>query len=296
MSRRPSKLYAAVVVLPRWFVAPFVVSPIILGVALTHAWSWRAVLAVLAGLAFMVGGHAYNSFYDWAITKLDKGARPAGKPYTGHQSVIADGILSVRLVAAIAAIFLALFGLLTWSLLRTGPEWFFVGVGLVVMLVWYSEAKKWWHPELPLALGFGPLLVWLGMSASGSVDWWRGFLAAIPFMLTFGIIGTWVDQYLDYKTDWPKGARSFGMWLAHRGWPLWRALLPVMALAYVVQVALVLAGILSLPTLNSYIALFPFGFSLYAFAVGKTPLGVRHGLLGLVAFHILLAVGQVIGG
>ena len=77
--------------LPRWFAAPFFAAPALMGAVMAGGISVRSLVGMVAVLMVMAGGHAFNSYLDYAWTGLDKGEtadRSAEKAYTRGQSVL----------------------------------------------------------------------------------------------------------------------------------------------------------------------------------------------------------------
>ena len=206
--------------LPRWFAAPATIASVVLGAILSGASFLPALLAALCALFAMAFAHSSNTYLDYYWTKLDRGGpseRSVPKVYTSGQQLLATGQLSqygnlINMLAwgvgsAMPLIWLPRVAFIPWLL-------------IIPMTFWYSWAKTKWHPEIPLGLGFATFSVWLGMAASGQVDYLRGAIWSIPFFLLWGLTAEWIDQWLDGKANWPKGARSLGVWWRIKGWPV----------------------------------------------------------------------------
>lgn len=291
------RLRLHLLVLPRWFGAPAALSGVFLGPALLGHWSWNIILVAASALCLMAYSHSANSWLDWSWTGLDKGEsgeRSQPKPYTIGQSVIGLTAMAPTEVAVgtfgwlgLSAGFAAL---ASWW----GSPWVWLPWALLVpMTFWYSRAKLLWHPELPLCLGFGPVAVWLGMSAVGRPEFLTGLLAAIPLMLLWAAAEQ-VDQAVDYGPNWPKGARSSGMWWRHRGYSLGALVSLMVGATYAAQLFLMQASILALPTLMTAVAAFPL-FVCINLIDKKERAGIVWGLSGITLYQGLLVAGQVIG-
>ena len=291
-------------ILPRWFAAPAAAASVLLGAALAGVWNIELVWALLGAMFLMAYAHSYNAFHDYVITGLDRegpSGHSAEKIYTGGQNLIRDGRVSA-LGVFLNLVFWALLAAIFFGLLASSTTmWLAVPFGVIMLCApWYSWAKLHWHPEIPLGVGFAICAVWLGTAVGGSIDWWAGLWASIPFFLMFGVIAEHVDQWMDYETDWPKGARSFGMWIAHRGYWIITSLLALVALTYCVQTVLVFL-VVSPWTLLSVAAIPFFYMSLNCFidyALGfkeARQKAVLWGLGGITAYQALFVAGEIVG-
>ncbi len=205
--------------LPRWFAAPFFGMAAVLGAILAGGMTLNSWLGVLASLFLMAGGHSFNSFLDYAWTGLDKGKledRSAEKNYTGGQSLIAAGAVSLKGVVINALTWYAL-GLLVLVYLAFQIGWPILLIGILGMLVtfWYSKAKFNWTHELALGIGIGPLPALIGMFAtSSSPPWLQGILAGVPFGVVISFAGLALDEWPDAEANLKKGVKS----LAYKVW------------------------------------------------------------------------------
>jgi 1,4-dihydroxy-2-naphthoate octaprenyltransferase len=197
--------------LPRWFATPFFGSSIILGALLAGGMTLNSWLGVLAGLFLMAGGHSFNSFLDYAWTGLDKGnleERSAEKAYTSAQSLIANGLVSLKEIVINALIwyFLAMI-LLVFLFFKVGWPVLLIGIAGMLVTFWYSKAKFNWTHELALGVGVGPLPSLLGMSAtSNNPNWIYGILAGVPAALILAFAGLAVDEWPDAEANLKKRA------------------------------------------------------------------------------------------
>lgn len=293
-----TKLWTSVVILPRWFAAPAVVLTVLLGAWLGGATAFQTTLAVLAGLAAAAAAHCWNGYHDWAITGFDKGEEPARsskKPYTMGQSAIATGlategqVLWTALAWGAAAILLGVY--LAFS------STFLILIPIVVALLcapWYSTAKKLWHPEIPLTLGFGPMATLLGYLAAGDASrWWVGILAGIPSGFLFGVVAEGWDQWIDSRSDWPKGGRSMGLWIGWTGRSisLWLSLGVVATM--ILQVLMINLDVLASETLWALAVLVLGGFFI-SYAEAKKTWAVMGGLGAIFLYSLVLYILQVL--
>lgn len=289
------KLRIHLVDLPRWFGAPAIIAASVLGSLLAHAPLLPMLLATLSGLFLMCYSHSANTFLDFYWTKLDQGEtgeRSNPKPYTSGQQLLASGAITKGenignmifwvILSAIPLIWLPRIAIIPWAL-------------ILPMTFWYSWAKLHWHPELPLGLGFGTFSVWLGFSASGNIDWIRGGLASLPLFWAFGVLAEHADQARDFRENWPKGARSWGMASARAG-TMGFTLVLILALTYVSQAIVVNVGILARESLLSLTALPLALVAIVKLHKAITTTGLILGLGAIFLFEVLMVVGQAIGG
>lgn len=294
-----SKLVAHLVTLPRPFAAPIAICAVILGGIIAGAAPFHLFWAVMAGLFLMAGAHSWNSFHDWAITKFDQGTpeeRSRPKEYTIGQNVIETGVLSIKevFINSIGWFVLSLGFVIPLSLMVT--PWVWLPWGLVVLCVpWYSEAKKLWHPEVPLGLGFSTFAIWLGQAAGGKPDFALGALISVPLFLCWGVLAEHVDQADDYKPNWPKGGRSLGMLVAHMGIPLLWSIGWFTTIVFLSQIFLIAIGALAPWTGLTLLAFIPITFG--ALLIDKEhKKGVLGVLAGILLYSIFMVIGQIMGG
>jgi 1,4-dihydroxy-2-naphthoate octaprenyltransferase len=285
--------------LPRWFAAPIFGASAVLGGLLAGGMTLNSWLGVIGCLLIMAGGHSFNSFLDYAWTGLDKGEpeeRSAEKDYTGGQSVIAAGIVSVREVAcnAIGWYVLALAPLIYLAL---NVGWPIMVVGLLGMLVTfgYAQGKFNWTHELMLGLGAGPLAVLGGMFATtSSPPWAAGLVVSVPAAVLISFIGLAIDEWPDAEANLKKGVRSIAYEVWENGVSLEWYLSSWLLFMYLYQAFLIAAGLLvplsaisffTWPLLMSFLVLLRQNFRKWAGVIVLTG----------VTYPLLLALGQFIG-
>lgn len=268
-----------------------------MGVALVGSWNWLVAPLIVAALASMSAAHSWNSFHDWSITGLDKTeSHSAEKPYTTGQALIRLGVVSPREVLVNSLLWATLAVIPVFVLAIFSTPWVFLPYFLVLFCApTYSWGKLHYCPEVPLGLGFSVFAVWLGMSVSGEIYWLKGFLAAIPLFIIFGVWAEHVDQWRDHDSDWPKGGRSLGLLTAHLKVPLVVPLTFLLVLSYLSQIILMAFDILSPMTLLTLVALLPLSWSITLFETSFKK-GVMIALLGMFLYQSLLVAGEVIGG
>lgn len=285
--------------LPRWFVTPFIISNGLLGASLAGGPSVNSWIGVIASLLIMAGGHAFNSYLDFAWTGLDKGEvteRSAIKSYTGAQNVIAAGLITPKAV---------LFNALTWyvlaliplAYLATNIGWYVLIIGLAGMLItfWYSWAKFNWTHELALGIGLGPLSSLVGMYAtSANPDWVQGVLAGIPAAIILAFAGLALDEYPDAKANLKKGVKSLAYKVWENGFSLELYLIGWVIFLYIYQLFLIVIGTLKPLTGLSFLVFFPIMGSMLF--LKKNLQRTAYFIIILAAVYmILIVVGQLYG-
>lgn len=292
------KLYIHLAVLPRWFGLPVAVPAIVLGGLISGASAFDLFLAVVTGVLLMAYAHSWNSLHDYTITGFDKGpleGRSRSKVYTGGQSVIAAGVISEREVFfnSMGWLLLSLVPIFLLSLWAT--PWIWLPWGLIVLCApWYSEAKLRYHSEVPLGLGFGSFAAMLGASTVANPPLWTAFLAGLPIGIIFGVVAETSDQFEDWSVNWEKGLRNMGAVAGANKLDLAAFLGHLVLATYVVQGAIVLAGVLAPLTFLSLLALPLFWYCMLLLEANHR-VGILLGLSFVFLFSILLTVGQGIG-
>lgn len=288
----------ALLVQPRWFAAPIIVSSVVLGYVVSAPISWFVLAPILLALCVMAWSHTMNTYLDHEWTGFDKGEsaeRSHPKPYTSGQQVIASGILSARQVLVIAVGWLLASSIaLIYIHTRVESTWMVLFWALSASVTfWYSWGKLHWHPELALGVGFGPLAALVGAAASPSPDYLRAILASIPIFLMFGFVAEIFDQWWDADTNWNRGLRNIGAWVWHTKRSVGIVVEVMVFATFLAQLLLVFVGVLSVWTSLTYPAIF--SLLLLPQAEKRKPWAVNL-LLGAVFYYcVALAVGQVIG-
>lgn len=292
-----ARLKLHLLILPRHFADLSALCGMLLGVALAGHWTPAVLFLLASGLCLAWFAHTANSWLDYSWTGLDQGPEPLRsreKVYTGGQGVIAQGLISPREVALGAFGWLSLSAaLIAVASVLLSPWVWLPWLLMAPLTFWYSWAKLHFHPEIPLCLGFAVFAPWLGMAAFGRPDFWLGFLGSLPLFLIW-TTAEQVDQALDYAPNWPKGARSSGMWWRHRGLSLGSLVALMVSLTVLAQGFLVSAGILSPWALLSLIGVLPLWVCIRQVDT-REKVGVMWGLAGVTLFQSLLVLGQALG-
>ncbi len=285
--------------LPRWFAAPLFGLAAILGALLAGGMTLNSWLGVVVSLLIMAGGHSFNSFLDYAWTGLDKGEkddRSAEKGYTGGQSVLAKGAVSLKEVVINAVVWYVL-GLIILIYLALQNGWPILLVGFLGMMVtfWYSKAKFNWTHELALAIGIGPLPALCGMYAtSPDPIWWKGILVGLPVGLIISFAGLAMDEWPDAEANLKKGVKSMAYKVWEYGIALEWYLTSWVLFTMVYQILLINIGIYKPLTAISFIAwpLFVASFIMMKKHFYKAS---NAAILTAVLYFALLAAGQAWG-
>jgi len=293
------KIKAHLFTLPRWFAIPFFGSAVLLGAVLAGGINSNAWLAFIAAVLVMAGGHAFNSFLDYAWTGLDKGEvgeRSAEKDYTGGQSIIEAGIVSARETAINGTVCYALSAIpMSFLILRVG--WQVVVLWVIGMLItfWYAKAKFNWTQELAIGSAAGPVAVLLGMFAiTPNPDWVSGLIISFPLSITLGFGDMPLDEWEDAEANLRKGVKS----IAYKVWEykidLGFYMLTWMVLAYTYQVFLIAIGQLA-PLTGLTFIVFPFLVACTVFLKANFRKAAAGFMLAVSFYPILLLVGQLLG-
>jgi len=294
------KIKAHLWTLPRWFAIPFFGSSILIGAVMAGGINRNAWLGLVAGLLVMAGGHAWNSFLDYAWTGLDKGEavdRSAEKDYTGGQNLIENGIVSLKEVVFNAVGWYVL-ALIPTIYLAITVTWAIVPVVVAGMLVtfWYSWGKFNWTHETALAVGVGPLAVFIGMiSVNPNPPWLTGLIVSVPTAVILCYLGLAFDEWPDAEANIKKGVKSLAYKVFEYGIALEWYVMSWFLFVYIYQVFLITAGLLAPMTAITF---FVFPGLIACLVLLKGNFRKVGGYLVLIAalYPILLLVGQAIGG
>jgi hypothetical protein len=285
--------------LPRWFASPFFGLSAVLGALAAGGMTVNSWIGLLASLLIMAGGHSFNSFLDYAWTGLDKGKledRSAEKDYSGAQSLLARGLVSVTevflnaiiwyLLALIPLIFLAI--KVGWPILAVG------GSGMLVTF-WYSKAKFNWTHELALGMGVGPFASLSGMFAtSANPPWVQGILVGIPAAIIIAFAGLALDEYPDAEANLKKGVKSLAYKVWEYGFSLEVYILVWMMFLFIYQVFLIVIGTFKPLTGLSFLMVLPVIASL-VFLKKHFRRAAYFIIIFAAIYMLLLVIGQVYG-
>jgi 1,4-dihydroxy-2-naphthoate octaprenyltransferase len=285
--------------LPRWFATPFFGLATLLGAIIAGGPTLNSWLGVLASLLLMAGGHSFNSFLDYAWTGLDKGKledRSAEKNYTGGQSLIARGEVSLKAVV-INALTWYFLGLLVLLYLAWQVGWVILLIGFLGMLItfWYSRAKFNWTHELALGTGIGPLPALIGMYATvPNPSWLQGVLAGIPVGIVIAFAGLALDEWPDAEANLKKGVKSLAYKVWEYGVSLQWYLSTWLSFLFVYQILLITLGIYQPLTAISFLT-FPLFVASMIFLKPQFSRATTALILTAALYFILLTIGQILG-
>jgi 1,4-dihydroxy-2-naphthoate octaprenyltransferase len=267
------KLKAHLLTLPRWFAAPFFGSALLLGAVMAGGLNANAWIALVGGLFIMAGGHAFNSYLDYAWTGIDKGKvedRSAEKAYTGGQNLLANKVVSIREVLANALAWYVL-SLIPIIYLSVKVGWGVLIVAVLGMLItfWYSWGKFNWTHELSLGVGAGPIAVLMGMfGVSSHPNIAAGMLAGVPFAIILCFAGLALDEWPDAEANLKKGVKSIAYYVWYASMSLEAFMGVWFAFMYLFQFFLVYLGILDKRTMWTLI-LVPFFMAMFVLLRSK---------------------------
>jgi 1,4-dihydroxy-2-naphthoate octaprenyltransferase len=247
----------------------------------------------------MAGGHSFNSFLDYAWTGLDKGKledRSAEKDYSGAQSLIARGLVSLKEVL-LNAIIWYLLALIPLIYLAINVGWPILVVGGSGMLVtfWYSKAKFNWTHELALGMGVGPLASLSGMFAtSANPAWVQGILVGVPAAIIIAFAGLALDEYPDAEANLKKGVKSLAYKVWEFGFSLEVYILSWVMFLFIYQILLIVVGTFKPLTGLSFLMFLPVLASL-VFLKKYFKKAAYFIIIFAAIYMILLVIGQVYG-
>jgi 1,4-dihydroxy-2-naphthoate octaprenyltransferase len=286
-------------ILPRWFAAPFFGMAAIIGALLAGELTIDSWLGVIACLLIMAGGHAFNSFLDYAWTGLDQGLeedRSAEKDYTGGQSLIAEGKVSLRGVLTNALIWY-ISGFIIILYLARQNGWPILLIGIMGMLItfWYSKAKFNWTHELALGIGIGPLPALVGMFATNvHPHWIQGILAGIPFGIMIAFAGLALDEWPDAEANLKKGVKSLAYKVWEYGISLEWYISIWLVFVFIYQLFLILIGIYK-PLTGLTFFTWPLFIACVVFFKRNFSTATNMIILVAALYFVLLVIGQAFG-
>jgi 4-hydroxybenzoate polyprenyltransferase len=283
--------------LGRFFALPCAACSVLLGIALGGYWSWISAMVTLSAVFLMAYGHSFNTLLDYYWTGFDRGVeedRSRPKVYTHGQQVIASGEMDFDDVLLNGVIYLIIsFAFIAVTAWYTTLWVFLIWFLGAAITFWYSWAKKYYHPELALGVGFATLGCMMGMATQPNPDYLLAGLASIPFFIMFSVVCEGLDQWIDAEANWPRGGRSLGMLVWKMGGSIITYSVWWIAIGYIAQLFMIQAGILNPLTSLSLVATVPLAFAIAM--IEKMPdKAIVTGLGGVFVFHILIVVGQVI--
>jgi 1,4-dihydroxy-2-naphthoate polyprenyltransferase len=231
------------------------VVPVLLGIMIAAAggaFDLVSALLTIVGASFIqLGLNVANDVFDTVQGADDANVTPT--KYSGGSRVIQYGLLSLRQMATLAALFYGVGGAIGLLLLATrgSPALLVIGlVGIVVSIGYTAAPLKLVYRglgEVAVAVGFGPLML-LGayvVQTRGALSW-EPVIASIPIALLVALI-LYVNEIPDRRGDAQAGKRTLPVRLSREA--IIRGYDVAVAIAYAVVVGGALAGFLPLTAL-----------------------------------------------
>ncbi len=277
----------------RWRTLPAAVVPVVVGVALAHAYAsvhWlEAVLALMVSLLIQVGTNYANDFSD--------GIRGTDARRVGPTRLVAGGFASPRSVLAMALFAFFLAGVLGLVVAARTSWWILLVGAASIAAGWFYTGGK--HPygyagygELFVFVFFGMVSVVGSTYVSADSIPWISFLVAVPVgLLTVALLV--INNLRDIPTDMQSSKRTLAVRIGDKNTRRLYLALIVVSFVLVIPIAV-----------ERPIALIAF----VALAVARRPVRVvRAGAVGrdlipalaatgalMMSFGLLLALGMAL--
>ena len=286
--------------------------PVLLGILIAASHGFfdlgAAVLTIIGACFVQLGLNVANDVFDTMSGADDANVTPT--QFSGGSRVIQYGLVSLRQMATLSTIFYVIAGLIGLVLLAThgSTALLVIGVvGFIVSLGYTAPPLKFVYRglgEIAVALGFGPLML-LGayVVQTGGTLAWEPFVASIPVALLVALI-LYVNEIPDRRSDARAGKRTLPVRFSET--TIITGYNVAVAVAMVVLVAGVLAGILPVPVLLMLVTIplalrvsrglapnYDNPYGLMAIMGTNVQLHLRAGLLLLAAYVVVLVVGAV---
>ncbi len=286
--------------------------PVLLGILIAASHGFfdlgAAVLTIIGACFVQLGLNVANDVFDTMSGADDANVTPT--QFSGGSRVIQYGLVSLRQMATLSTIFYVIAGLIGLVLLAThgSTALLVIGVvGFIVSLGYTAPPLKFVYRglgEFAVALGFGPLML-LGayVVQTGGTLAWEPFVASIPVALLVALI-LYVNEIPDRRSDARAGKRTLPVRFSET--TIITGYNVAVAIAMVVLVAGVLAGILPVPVLLMLVTIplalrvsrglapnYDNPYGLMAIMGTNVQLHLRAGLLLLAAYVVVLVVGAV---
>ncbi len=229
--------------------------PVVLGIAIAARQGTfdvlTAVLTVVGASFVQLGLNVANDVFDTVQGADDANVTPT--QFSGGSRVIQYGLVSLRRMAGLAALFYGLAGVVGLLLLalRGSPALLAIGiVGFIVSIGYTAPPLKLVYRglgEIAVAVGFGPLML-VGayvVQTRGTVSW-EPVIASLPIALLVALI-LYVNEIPDRRGDARAGKRTLPVRLSKETVIAGYRIAAVAA--YVILVAGVVVGLLPIPTL-----------------------------------------------
>ncbi|MBA7665871.1 hypothetical protein ES703_73945 [subsurface metagenome] len=166
----------------------------------------------------------------------------------------------------------------------------------MLITFWYAWGKFNWTHETALAVGVGPLAVFIGMiSVNPNPPWLTGLIVSVPTAVILCYLGLAFDEWPDAEANIKKGVKSLAYKVFEYGIALEWYVMSWFLFVYIYQVFLITAGLLAPMTAITF---FVFPGLIACLVLLKGNFRKVGGYLVLIAalYPILLLVGQAVGG
>ena len=267
-----------------------------------------AVLTVIGASIVQLGLNVANDVFDTVQGADDANVTPT--QFSGGSRVIQYGLVSLRRMAGLAALFYGLAGVVGIVLLalRGSPALLAIGVvGFIVSIGYTAPPLKLVYRglgEIAVAVGFGPLML-VGayvVQTRGTVSW-EPVVASLPIALLVALI-LYVNEIPDRRGDARAGKRTLPVRLPKESVIAGYRIAAIAA--YVILVAGVVAGLLPIPTLLALLTIplalqvsrglepnYDNPYALMAVMGVNVKLHLYAGLLVLAGYAVVLSLAAV---
>ena len=292
------KLRIHIVTLSRPFAIPFfgggaLIGSLLASGTLSELNTWLGFIAVSLLMAY---GHSQNSFWDWKAGLDTTEGGSIGKCYTAGCRPIPDGLCSPKEVVANSAIF-AFLGLIVCGIIamRVGSYIFIPAIVSLFIPYLYTRGKFSWYHELMLASGV-VVAVLLGAMSTGTGNYLKSMLVAIPISIIFSFAGLALDEWPDAKANLKKGVKSIAYKVYEYKIDLGTYLMIWFAFAYIFQTLLISIGILKSSTAITFV-LVPVLIGCCVFLKSKVEFAkvAKAIVIAAACYPLLLLIGEVVG-
>ena len=249
----------------RFFLAtrlPFLTAtivPVFLGLAAAgydhHFSLGLAALTLLGAMAVHLGLNVANDIFDTLSGVDDVNFTPT--KFSGGSRVLQYGLVSLRQMMTLAAIFYAIAIIIGLVLVAiAGPGLLWLGVAGVLISYFYTAPPlRLVHRglgELAVALGFGPIMVLGAYFVQTRQYAWRPLILSIPVAILVMLI-LYANEIPDRFADAKGGKRTLVVRLTPAA--VIGGYVAAVAVAYLVVIGGVIAGLLPWPTLISLLTI-----------------------------------------
>lgn len=224
----------------RFFVAPWMLCNILLGVSLAGFDAVKWLLSFAIVLSILTAGHFLNDWRDFVkgLDKIDEGS--IAKPYTAGSQVLPHGWLSLRTIKISTVAFLALSAILLVFAPRRIDVYLFYGIGVSMALTYTDILKPKGLGEVALFLGHGFGSTSFAYSLVKPVDL-TGLSAGALLGFWAGIVYT-IDQWQDVTTDFAEKVKNLAYMMFKANMKISQLWYFLVTASLVMQVSMVLMG------------------------------------------------------